>query len=88
MLRYAITECNILKQAKYPFIITLHYVFQTQDNLYMIIDYCPGGDLDFHIQLNLFEEEEAYFYNGELILASEYLHNPNILYRDLKPEIF
>jgi serine/threonine protein kinase len=52
----------------------------------MIIDYCPGGDLDFHIQLNIFEEEEAKFYIGELILAIEYLHNHNILYRDLKPE--
>ena len=86
LLKYAITECNILKQAKCPFIITLHYAFQTPDNLYMIIDYCPGGDLDFHIQLNLFEEEEAKFYIGELILAIEYLHNHNILYRDLKPE--
>ena len=86
LLRYAITECNILKQSKCPFIIGLHYAFQTPQNLYMIIDYCPGGDLDFHIQLNLFEENEAKFYIAELILAIEYLHNHNILYRDLKPE--
>ena len=52
----------------------------------MIIDYCPGGDLEFHVQLNLFEEEDAKFYIAELILAIEYLHNHNILYRDLKPE--
>ena len=86
LLKYAISECNILKQSKCPFIITLHYAFQTPENLYMIIDYCPGGDLNFHIQLNLFEENEAKFYISELILAIEYLHNHNILYRDLKPE--
>ena len=86
LLKYAITECNILKITKCPFIITLHYAFQTPENLYMVIDYCPGGDLDFHIQLNIFEEEEAKFYIAELILAIQYLHNHNILYRDLKPE--
>ena len=86
LLKYAISECNILKQSKCPFIITLHYAFQTPENLYMIIDYCPGGDLSFQIQINIFEEEEAKFYIAELILAIEYLHNHNILYRDLKPE--
>ena len=85
-LKYAISECNILKQASYPFIIKLHYSFQTKENLYMILDYCPGGDLGFHLQLNLFEEEEAKFYISELILAIEYLHNMNVIYRDLKPE--
>ena len=86
LLKYAISECNILKQSKCPFIITLHYAFQTPENLYMIIDYCPGGDLSLQIQINMFEEEEAKFYIAELILAIEYLHNHNILYRDLKPE--
>ena len=86
LLKYAITECNILKQSKCPFIITLHYAFQTPENLYMVMDYCPGGDLSLQIQINLFEEEEAKFYIAELILAIEYLHNHNILYRDLKPE--
>ena len=86
ILKFAIMECNILKQTKCPFIIGLHYAFQTPQNLYMIIDYCPGGDLDFHIQLSIFEEEEAKFYIAELILAIEYLHQHNILYLDLKPE--
>ena len=85
-LKHAITECNILKKSSSPFIITLHYAFQTPDNLYMILDYCPGGDLDIHIQSRIFEEEEAKFYIAELILAIEYLHIHNILYRDLKPE--
>lgn len=85
-LRYAVTECNVLKQAKHPFIITLHYAFQTPDHLYMILDYCPGGDLSYHIIKNLFEEDEAKFFIAELVLAIENLHNLDIIYRDLKPE--
>ena len=85
-LRYAVTECNVLKQAQHPFIITLHFAFQTPDHLYMILDYCPGGDLSFHIVRNLFEEDEAKFFIAELILAIEHLHNLDIIYRDLKPE--
>ncbi len=85
-LRYAVTECNVLKQAKHPFIITLHYAFQTPDHLYMILDYCPGGDFSYHIVKNLFEEDEAKFFVAELVLALEHLHNLDIIYRDLKPE--
>ena len=86
LLRYAITECNVLKQSNCPFIIKLHYSFQTPENLYMILDYCPIGDLSYQIQLNLFEEDEAKFYIAELIIAIEYLHQHDIIYRDLKPE--
>ena len=86
LLRYAITECNVLKQSNCPFIIKLHYSFQTPENLYMILDYCPIGDLSYQIQLTLFEEDEAKFYIAELILAIEYLHQHDIIYRDLKPE--
>jgi len=86
LLRYAITECNVLKQSNCPFILKLHYSFQTPENLYMILDYCPIGDLSYQIQINLFEEDEAKFYIAELILAIEYLHQHDIIYRDLKPE--
>jgi serum/glucocorticoid-regulated kinase 2 len=85
-LRYAVTECNVLKQTQHPFIIKLHYAFQTPDHLYMILDYCPGGDLSFHIVRNLFEEDEARFFIAELVLAIEHLHSLDIIYRDLKPE--
>ena len=86
LLRYAITECNVLKNSDCPFILKLHYSFQTPENLYMILDYCPIGDLSYQIQINLFEEDEAKFYIAELILAIEYLHKRDIIYRDLKPE--
>lgn len=85
-LRYAVTECNVLKQAQHPFIITLHFAFQTPEHLYMILDYCPGGDFSYHIAKHLFEEDEAKYFIAELILAIEHLHNMDIIYRDLKPD--
>lgn len=42
-------EANILKQANNPFIINLHYAFQTPHYLYLALDYCPGRDLSFHL---------------------------------------
>lgn len=85
-LRYAVTECNVLKQIDHPFIIKLHYSFQTPDYLYMVLDYCPGGDLAFYVMKDVFEEDEAKFFIAELVLAIEKLHSCNIIYRDLKPE--
>ena len=86
-LKYAITEWNVLKRADHPYIIRLHYSFQTPDYLYMILDYWPNGDLSIHLnQRQIFEEHEAKFFISEIILAMDYLHKLDILYRDLKPE--
>jgi serum/glucocorticoid-regulated kinase 2 len=86
-LRYAVTECNVLKQASHPFILGLHYAFQTLNNLYLVLDYCPGADLSLHLaQRVTFEEDQARFYIFELIMAVEHLHSMNVIYRDLKPE--
>ena len=42
-------ERNVLSITRHPFMISLHYAFQTRDKLYLIIDYCPGGDLGEHL---------------------------------------
>jgi serum/glucocorticoid-regulated kinase 2 len=44
-LKYAVGEANILKKVDFPFVITLHYAFQTPQNLYLALDHCPRGDL-------------------------------------------
>ena len=86
-LKYAITECNILKMVDHPFVIKMHYSFQTPDNLYMILDYCPGNDLAYHLnKKQIFEEDEARFFIAEIVLAIEYVHSLDVIYRDLKPE--
>jgi serine/threonine protein kinase len=86
-LKYALTECKLLKQVDHQFVIKMHYAFQTPKYLYFILDFCAGGDLSMHLaNRELFDENEARFYVAELILAIEYLHHRNIIYRDLKPD--
>jgi serine/threonine protein kinase len=86
-LKYAIGEANILKAANHPFVLGLHYCFQTPDNLYMVLDYCPGGDLAFHLnKKQMFEENEAKFFIAEVVLAIDYIHSLDVIYRDMKPE--
>ncbi|CXJ28669.1 rac-beta serine/threonine protein kinase, putative [Plasmodium berghei] len=80
-------EKNILKCVSHPFIVKMYYSFQTSKKLYFILEYCPGGELFFHLsKLTKFTENIARFYISEIIIALQYLHKLNIIYRDLKPE--
>lgn len=72
---------------KNPFVIGLHWAFKSSDYLHMVLDFCPGGELFYHLtKYGKFEEDIARFYFAEVLLALEYLHDNNIVYRDLKPE--
>ena len=86
LLKNIINENNKLKQLISPFIITLHYMFQTPEYIYLILDYCPGGDLNFFLMHTTFDEKEAKFYIAELILAIEYLHKIDVDYINLSSE--
>ena len=51
------------------------------------MDLCTGGEVFFHLsRLKSFSENQARFYFAEILLGLEYLHNKNIVYRDIKPE--
>lgn len=81
------TERAILGQVNCPFIVQLRFAFQTSDKLYMVMDFINGGELFYHMRKCLkFPEDRARFYSAEILLALEYLHQSNIVYRDLKPE--
>lgn len=81
------TERKVLSAVNHPFIMKLHYAFQTDDKLYLVLDYCPGGELFFHLsRCRRFPERVARFYAAELLLAIGHLHKRGIIYRDLKPE--
>lgn len=45
MVGYAKTERNVLSIMNHPFIVRLNNAFQTGKKLFLILDYCPGGDL-------------------------------------------
>ena len=73
------------EELKSPFVIPLYWAFQTPNNIYMIFEYCPHGDLCKQIKPDGLPETVCKFYISEKILAIEYLHSINIIYRDLKP---
>ena len=81
------TERNVLSITNHPFIVKLNYAFQTLEKLFLILDYCPGGDLAEHLAIeNRFTEDRAKIYLCEIILALEDLHKRDIIFRDLKPD--
>jgi len=80
-------EREILQNVNSPFIVQLHFAFQTADKLYLVMDFMAGGELFFHLRKSrYFSESKAKFYIGEIVLALEHLHSKDIIYRDLKPE--
>ncbi|PRP75317.1 protein kinase [Planoprotostelium fungivorum] len=80
-------EKSILQKIQHPFIVKLHYAFQTADKLYMILDYINGGELFFHLKKEgRFTESRVRFYAAQITSAIAHLHSLGIVYRDLKPE--
>ncbi|KAL3518501.1 hypothetical protein ACH5RR_021090 [Cinchona calisaya] len=83
------TEKEILQMLDHPFLPSLYAHFRTDKFSFLVMEYCPGGDL--HVlrqkQSNKsFSEQAARFYIAEVLLALEYLHMLGVVYRDLKPE--
>jgi len=86
-IKYAMTERNVLSYTHHPFIVRLNYAFQTKNKLYLILDYCPGGDLGkYLLRTGQLDENVARIYIAEIVLAIQYLHRREIIFRDLKPD--
>ncbi|CAK85153.1 unnamed protein product (macronuclear) [Paramecium tetraurelia] len=84
---HTMNERQILEVAQHPFIVQLHFAFQTPEKLYLVTDFLAGGELFYHLRKSKkFPEERMKLYAAELILALDYLHQKGIIYRDLKPE--
>jgi len=72
---------------KHPFVVGLHYAFQSPERIYFVLDYVNGGELFSHLRKKIrFSEKETRFYAAELILALNHIHEMGFIYRDLKPE--
>lgn len=80
-------EKSILQRINHPFIVTLHYAFQTKDKLYLVLDFLSGGELFFHLsEVGTFDVQRAKFYAAQIGHAIGHLNSLDIIYRDLKPE--
>ena len=84
---HTINEKNLLFSTESKFIVRMYDYFQDIKNLYFILEFVNGGEM-FTILQKLpkrrFTEEQTRFYAAETVLAFDYLHNLDIVYRDLK----
>jgi tRNA A-37 threonylcarbamoyl transferase component Bud32 len=80
-------ERKILAQVDSPFICCLKYAFTTTNELCLILDLMPGGDLGFHLnRLKRFPPATARYFASRTLLAIAHMHSKKIVYRDLKPD--
>ena len=81
-------ERNVLAiSQKNPWVVNLKCSFQDTDNLYLVMQYLPGGDLmNLLMKKDIFTHEEAQFYTAQILLSLDSVHKLKYIHRDLKPD--
>ncbi|OWT40678.1 serine/threonine-protein kinase [Cryptococcus neoformans] len=80
-------EIVIMKLIDHPNVLNLYDVWETSSELYLIMEYVPGGELfDYLVKRGRLPVSEALHYFQQIIYAVDYCHRFNICHRDLKPE--
>ena len=81
------SEQKFMSKVKSPWIVDLKASFQEDDYLYLVMEFCQGGDfMNLLIKKDILSEDEARFYTAELILAVESIHKLDCIHRDIKPD--
>jgi len=84
---HVLSERAILFNCDCPYIVKLYWTWRDNVNLFLLMEYVPGGELFTHLRSQRkFHEQTSIFYAAEIVYAFIYLHNKSIIYRDLKPE--
>lgn len=85
--QHVANERDILSKIDCGFIIKMYTTFQDDTYVYMVLDLGLGGDMFTYLEgEGRLSEKKALFFMGCVVLAFEYLHRKQIVYRDLKPE--
>jgi len=80
-------ERDILSEADCEWVVTMYFSFQDHVNLYLVMEFLPGGDMmTLLIKRDTLTEEETMFYIAESALAIQAIHNLGFIHRDIKPD--
>lgn len=79
------SERDILSRSDHPYIVRMHAHFQDEHCIYFVMEFVAGGEFFSHLRSRgQLPEDTARFYAAQVVLAFEYLHSKDIVYRDLK----
>lgn len=85
LLKQMDTEIRVLKSSECPYIIKLHDVLKTQNNIYLIMEYCGGGDMENYVKVHgRVQEPIAKRWLSQLVESFIYLQEKGIMHRDIK----
>lgn len=85
----ALNEAKIMRQLKCPYIVEYMDAFIENDSLFLILQYCPGGDLKSYMRktrAKALSNRSIWRYSLRIALGLQYLHSKRVLHRDLKSE--
>ncbi|XP_063400664.1 serine/threonine-protein kinase 38-like isoform X2 [Mytilus trossulus] len=80
-------ERDILVEADHTWVVKMFYSFQDQQNLYLIMEFLPGGDMmTLLMKKDTLTDEQSQFYVAETIVAIDSIHKLGFIHRDIKPD--
>lgn len=77
---------RIQAKMRHPFIVPYFTFKEGKTDVYILMQYCPGGNLKNWLNIGDFSSDTIKFYMSEVLSALQYIHLQGYVYSDLKPE--